>query len=86
MSETTTTLRGRFVERYCRLEDVARSFDLEFWQWQSNAARLHAAWELVLLAHRWKGGNPDEFRLQRSVEAYGPIPSVIREAIHEVSK
>jgi hypothetical protein len=66
-------IRQGFVERYCRLEDADRSFDLAFWQSQTTEARLHAAWKLVELAHRWKGGKPDELRLQRSVEAYGPI-------------
>lgn len=73
--QSAVTAPREFVERYCRIENADRSFDLDFWQSQSTSARLQAAWDLVVLAHRWKGGNPNELRLQRSVEAYGPIPS-----------
>ncbi|MBC8115642.1 MAG: hypothetical protein H7062_14760 [Candidatus Saccharimonas sp.] len=62
---------SQFVERFTRIEDADRSFDLAFWQSQSDAARFAAAWELVVTAHRWKGGSPNELRLQRSVEAFG---------------
>ncbi len=73
MSEPVLPARREFAERYCRITEADRSFDLDFWQAQSTSARLRAAWELVELAYRWKGGNLDELRLQRSVEAYGPI-------------
>ena len=75
MSQASVAPRREFVERYCLIENADRSFDLDFWQSQSTTARLQAAWDLVVLAHRWKGGDPNELRLQRSVEAYGPIPS-----------
>lgn len=73
MSDPVEPERRQFVERYCRITEADRSFDLDFWQTQSTSARLQAAWDLVVLAYRWKGGNLDELRLQRSVEAYGPI-------------
>ena len=44
-----------------------RSFDIEFWQSQTDKDRFDAAWELVELAHTVKGGDPNELRLQRSV-------------------
>ena len=69
--ESASSKRSQFVERFTRIEDADRSFDLEFWQSQSDAARFAAAWELVVTAHRWKGRNPDELRLQRSVESFG---------------
>lgn len=76
MSSTVGTPDStRFVERYVRIEDAGREFDIEFWQSQSDAARFAAAWELVVTAHRWKGNDPGELRLQRSVEAFGRFPS-----------
>jgi hypothetical protein len=58
-----------FVSRLTTLEGQGdRSFDLAFWQTTSGEERLRAAWELVELAHKIKGGDPDELRLQRSVE------------------
>ena len=69
--ESAASRSSHFVERFTRIEDADRSFDLAFWQSQSDSARFAAAWELVVTAHRWKGGNTDELRLQRSVEAYG---------------
>ena len=44
-----------------------RSFDLEFWQRLSDQQRMDAMWELVEFAHKMKGGDPNELRLQRSV-------------------
>jgi hypothetical protein len=49
--------------------EMDRSFDIEFWQSQDNAARFDAAWEMVVFAHELKGHNADELRLQRSVES-----------------
>jgi hypothetical protein len=49
-----------------------RSFDIEFWQSQDDAARFSAAWEMVLFAHEIKGQKEqkeDELRLQRTVES-----------------
>ena len=62
-----TTKRGPFMVRYCRIEDADRSFDLKFWQAQSDAARFAAAWEMVVTAQLWKGRDPHELRFQRSV-------------------
>ncbi len=55
-----------------RLGSVAemdRSFDIEFWQSQDDAARFNAAWELVVFAHELRGQKEDELRLQRTVES-----------------
>lgn len=55
-----------------RLTTVAeqgdRSFDLEFWQEQTSEQRANAVWEMVVWDWEMKGKNPDELRLQRSVE------------------
>ncbi len=50
-----------------------REFDLKFWQAQAPSAIFEAAWELVELAAKLKGKNPDELRLQRSVGVVQPI-------------
>ena len=64
-------MRAGFVERRGRIEDLDRSFDLQFWQAQSPQARFDAAWELVLHAGKVKGIDVRQPRFQRSVEAYG---------------
>ncbi len=56
--------------RYGRIEDLDRSFDIEYWQRQGDAAIFRAAWELVESYCRDRGMSPDELRLQRSVEAF----------------
>jgi hypothetical protein len=56
--------------RVGRLEDMDRSFDIEYWQRQGDAAIFRAAWKLVESYCRDRGMNPDELRLQRSVEAF----------------
>ena len=48
-------------------------FDREFWQAQGASAIFAAAWELVEIAHKMKGGQPDELRLQRSDFVIKPI-------------
>jgi hypothetical protein len=61
------------MERKGRIEDLDRSFDIEFWQAQSDAAKFDAAWELVTTAWALKGRSPDELRLQRTVEHFRPL-------------
>jgi hypothetical protein len=56
--------------RFGRIEDMDRSFDIEYWQRHGDAAIFRAAWELVEAYWRDRGKNPDELRLQRSVEAF----------------
>jgi hypothetical protein len=56
--------------RFGRIEDMDRSFDIEYWQRQGDAAIFRAAWELVEAYWRDRGNDPDELRLQRSVEAF----------------
>jgi hypothetical protein len=59
---------GKLVmARFGKLSDSNdRSFDIEFWQSQSDKARFESAWQLVEFAHTVKGGDPNELRLQRS--------------------
>jgi hypothetical protein len=56
--------------RFGRIEDMNRSFDIEYWQRQGDAAIYRAAWELVEAYWRDRGMNPDELRLQRSFATF----------------
>ncbi len=53
-----------------RIQDLDRSFDLQFWQNQEPKARFTAAWELIVHVWRAKGHDVRQLRLQRSVEAF----------------
>ena len=58
------------MARRGKLEDLDRSFDIQFWQSQPPAVRFQATWELILHATRVKGLDVRELRLQRSVETF----------------
>jgi hypothetical protein len=58
------------MEQYGRIRDMNRSSDIEYWQRQGHAAIFRAAWELVELYWRTHGKDPQELRLQRSVESF----------------
>jgi hypothetical protein len=61
--------RSDFVmERFRSIQDAGRSFDIEYWQRQGDAAIYRAAWELVEFYHRDQGMEPVGLRLQRSLE------------------
>lgn len=60
--------------KYGKLEDMDDSFDLEFWQSQPATAIFDAAWEMVVFAHKLKGGKEDELRFQRSVASLQRFP------------
>lgn len=62
------------MERKGKIEDLDRSFDLQFWQTQSDAAKFAAAWELVVTAYQIKGKDLNELRLQRSIEHFQRLP------------
>jgi hypothetical protein len=58
------------VERYGRLHDMDRSFDVAYWQRQGPGAIFEAAWQLVVEAHSRCPDGEDELRLQRTVESF----------------
>ena len=58
------------MERFGSLREADRSFDIEYWQRQGDAAIFRAAWELVERYHRDQGMERDELRLQRSLEHF----------------
>jgi hypothetical protein len=58
------------MERFGPIRAMDRSFDFEYWQRQGDAAIYRAAWELVEQYHRSQGKDPNELRLQRSIENF----------------
>ncbi len=58
------------MERFGELKDMDRSFDIEFWQRQGDAAIFRAAWEMVEMYYRDRGLDLNELRLQRTVENF----------------
>ncbi len=50
------------------IKDMDRSFDIEFWQRQGDAAIFNAAWELVEFYLRSRGVH--DHRLQRDIECF----------------
>ena len=60
-------MRSDFVERKGKLQDLDRSFDLQFWQSQPAQARFDALWEMIVHYTKVKGQDVRQLRLQRSV-------------------
>ncbi len=72
MRETRSTFKdGRVITtRLSKFgERPDREFDIQFWQGLSSEARSNAVWEMVVDYWEMKGKDPDELRLQRSVES-----------------
>lgn len=67
-------MRSNFVERTGKIEEMDRSFDIKFWQAQSDADRFAAAWELVVHSYIIKGKDVSELRLQRDIENFQRLP------------
>ena len=63
-------MKRDFTERRGKIEDLDRSFDIQFWQAQTPAARADAVWELVVHAAKIKGIDVRQLRLQRSIESF----------------
>jgi hypothetical protein len=58
------------MERYGKLTDMDRSFDVEYWQRLGPHAIFEAAWQMVVDVHSQKPGGADDLRLRRSVEIF----------------
>ena len=68
-TETTIDPKPRVVmERLTRLADADRSFDIEFWQRQGDAAIFAAAWEMVVFANKFKGRDASELTFQKTLK------------------
>jgi hypothetical protein len=55
------------VARFVRQGSDEREFDDRFWRELGPVKRLEAVWDLVLEASAWKGADPGQSRLQRSL-------------------
>ena len=74
ITETSTDENGAMtMMRFGRIEEMDRSFDLEFWQSQDAAARFRAVDELIHYYLK-RQGRENERRLQRSVGSLQRIP------------
>jgi len=58
------------MERYGRLSELDRKFDIEYWQRLGPAAIFEAAWQMVVDAHSQRPGGVDALRLRRTVEHF----------------
>lgn len=57
------------MERYGRLPEKDRSFDIAYWQRLGPEAIFEAAWRMVVETHVRRGGSPEELRIRRTVES-----------------
>jgi len=62
--------RDFVMERYGKLTDMDRSFDVDYWQRLGPHAIFEAAWQMVVDVHSQKPGGADDLRLRRSVETH----------------
>jgi hypothetical protein len=58
------------MERYGRLKDMDRSFDIAYWQKLGPEAIFEAAWQMVVDVYSRRPGGSDELRLRRTVENF----------------
>ena len=61
------------MERWGKMEEMDRSFDIQYWKDQEPSARLAAVWELVVTAYALKGQDANAFRLARHIESFQPV-------------
>ena len=60
----------QFDEKYQRITDDSRSFDIRFWQSQGDLAIFEAVWDMLNDYFLIRGKNADESRLQRTIEDF----------------
>jgi hypothetical protein len=63
-------MKKNMIERRGKLEDLDRTFDIEFWQSLTSKERFDAAWELILHTERAKGNDVRQLQLLRSIENF----------------
>ena len=64
---------GLIEEKYQRITDESRSFDICFWQSQGDRAIFEAVTEMLHDYFLIRGINADESRLQRTVESFRKV-------------
>ncbi|MCX7830169.1 MAG: hypothetical protein N2445_03795 [Acidobacteria bacterium] len=60
-------------EKYLKIDEDDRSFDIEFWQKAGEEAIFKAAYEMVIDYLILRGKNDTEQRLQRTIESFKKI-------------
>lgn len=63
----TSSKRPVIMSRLVKLEDADRTFDIEYWQRQGDAAIFAAAWEMVMVANKIKGKDASKLTFQRTL-------------------
>lgn len=58
------------MSRMVKFKDADRTFDIEFWQRQGDAAILAAAWEIVVFANKLKGRDASELHFKEPLRNY----------------
>lgn len=58
------------MERWSKLHEMDRSFDIEYWQRLGPEAIFEAAWEMVVAEEERKGRKASDLRLRRDVESF----------------
>ena len=62
--------KRKIEEKYQRIEDADRSFDLRFWQEQGDIAIFKAMEDMINDYLKLRGKDAHESRIQRTVEAF----------------
>ena len=62
------------MERFGRIQEMDRSFDIDYWQRLGPEAIFAAAWQMVVEAHSRDPNRAAELRLQRTVEHIQKAP------------
>ena len=63
-------MEKKIYEKYGKLEDLDRSFDLDFWKKQSPTAKADAVKQMVVYVYKTRGIDVSKQRLDRSVESF----------------
>lgn len=61
---------GFTMERYGKLHETDRSFDIEYWQRLGHEAIFEASWQMVV---DFYSGQEHLLNLDRSLEAFRPL-------------
>lgn len=61
------------MERYGKISEMDRAFDVAYWQRQGAAAIFSEAWKMTIEAYQLKN-EPIDARLRRDIERFGKLP------------
>ncbi len=62
--------KRKFEEKYQRIEDADRSFDVRFWQEKGDIAIFKAMEDMINDYLKLRGKDAHESRIQRTVESF----------------